>query len=70
MADAKAMSQCFAKTKFHDLKLILANPKLPEDVRNIWTQHLNNLSVNEEEYNKKVKQIYSLLKPKFRGRGF
>tara|TARA_X000000950_G_scaffold282859_1_gene382490 strand:+ start:818 stop:1021 length:204 start_codon:yes stop_codon:yes gene_type:complete len=53
-----------------NLKLILANPKLPEDVRNIWTQHLNNLSVNEEEYNKKVKQIYSLLKPKFRGRGF
>ena len=53
-----------------NLKLILANPKLPEDVRNIWTQHLNNLSVNEEEYNKKVKQIYSLLKPKFRGRDF
>ena len=40
-----------------NLKLILANPKLPEDVRNIWTQHLNHLSVNEEEYNKKVKQI-------------
>ncbi len=47
-----------------NLKLILANPKLSEDMRIIWTRHLNNLSVNEEEYNKKVKQIYSLLQPK------
>lgn len=47
-----------------NLKLILANPKLSEDMRIIWTRHLNNLSDNEEEYNKKVKQIYSLLQPK------
>ena len=48
------------------LKLILANPKLSDDMKRIWRQHLNNISVNEEEYNKRVKQVFSLLKPRHR----
>ena len=47
-----------------NLKLILANPKLSDDMKRIWRMHLNNLAVNEDEYNKRVKQVFSLLKPR------
>lgn len=43
------------------IEKVLKNKKLHEDMRIIWTQHLNNLSVNEEEYNIKVKSIYEKL---------
>ena len=43
------------------IKKVLKNKKLHEDMRIIWTRHLNNLSVNEEEYNIKVKSIYEKL---------
>lgn len=48
------------------LKLILANPKLSDDMKRIWRMHLNNLAINEDEYNKRVKQVFSLLKPRHR----
>ena len=47
-----------------NLKLILANPKLSDDMKRIWKMHLNNLAINEDEYNKRVKQVFSLLKPR------
>jgi len=47
-----------------NLKLILANPKLSDDMKRIWRMHLNNLAINEDEYNKRVKQVFSLLKPR------
>mgnify|MGYP005999433429 CR=1 FL=1 len=49
-----------------NLKLILANPKLSDDMKRIWRMHLNNLAINEDEYNKRVKQVFSLLKPRHR----
>ena len=30
-----------------NLKLILANPKLSDDMKRIWKQHLNNLAVDD-----------------------
>ena len=46
-----------------NLKLILANPKLSDDMKRIWKQHLNNLAINEDEYNKRVKEIYENVRP-------
>ena len=38
---------------------ILSNPNLKEDARRIWTQHLNRLATSEEQYNARVKAVYS-----------
>lgn len=46
-----------------NLKLILANPKLSDDMKRIWKMHLNNLAINEDEYNKRVKEIYENVRP-------
>lgn len=46
-----------------NLKLILADPKLSDDMKRIWKQHLNNLAINEDEYNKRVKEIYENVRP-------
>jgi hypothetical protein len=46
-----------------NLKLILANPKLSDDMKRIWKQHLNNLAVDDIEYNKRVKEIYENVRP-------
>jgi len=46
-----------------NLKLTLANPKLSNDMKRIWRKHLNNLAVNEDEYNKRVKGIFSNVRP-------
>jgi len=40
------------------LKLIIADPTISEDMKRIWKQHLNNLALDEDEYNKRVKEIY------------
>lgn len=40
---------------------ILANPDLKEDARRIWTQHLARLATSEEQYNARVKAVYSNL---------
>ena len=40
---------------------ILSNPNLKEDARRIWTQHLNRLATSEEQYNARVKAVYSNL---------
>jgi len=45
------------------LKLILANPNISDDMKRIWKQHLNNLAVNEDEYNKRVKEVYAKVQP-------
>lgn len=46
-----------------NLKLILANPQISDDMKRIWKQHLNGLAVNEDEYNKKVKEVYAKVQP-------
>jgi hypothetical protein len=40
---------------------ILARPNLKEDARRIWTQHLARLATSEEQYNARVKDVYSKL---------
>lgn len=40
---------------------ILARPNLKEDARRIWTQHLARLATSEEQYNARVKAVYSKL---------
>jgi hypothetical protein len=40
---------------------ILARPNLKDDTRRIWTQHLNRLATSEEQYNARVKAVYSNL---------
>jgi gluconate kinase len=42
---------------------ILARPNLKDDARRIWTQHLNRLATSEEQYNARVKAVYSNLDP-------
>ena len=45
------------------LKLILAGPNISKDMKRIWKQHLNNLAVDETEYNKRVKEVYENVRP-------
>ena len=47
----------------NSLKLVLADPKLSDDMKRIWKQHLRNLSIDEDEYNKRVKEIYEKIQP-------
>jgi len=49
-----------------NLRLLIADPKLPKDMKRIWKQHLNNLAVNEDEYNKRVKEVYKNVQPWYR----
>lgn len=37
---------------------LLLNTNLSEDTKLIWTKHLNNLAQNEDEYNRRVANIY------------
>jgi ethanolamine utilization protein EutA (predicted chaperonin) len=43
--------------------LILANPKLSADMKRIWKQKLNQLAVDEDEYNERVKKLYENIQP-------
>jgi hypothetical protein len=45
------------------LQLILANPKLSADMKRIWKQKLNQLAVDEDEYNERVKKLYENIQP-------
>jgi hypothetical protein len=40
---------------------ILARPTLKDDARRIWMQHLSRLATSEEQYNARVKAVYSNL---------
>ena len=45
-----------------NLQLVLAQNTLSDDMKRIWKQHLNNLAVNEDEYNKRVREVYASVK--------
>ena len=51
-------SEELQQKRYKNLKLILATPNISDDMKRIWRQHLNNLAVNEDEYNKRVKDVY------------
>jgi uncharacterized membrane-anchored protein YjiN (DUF445 family) len=47
--------------------LLETNPQMDNYMKSVWTSKLDGLAQNEDEYNNRVKQVYSLLKPKHRG---
>tara|TARA_Y100000385_G_C12804097_1_gene513181 strand:+ start:500 stop:712 length:213 start_codon:yes stop_codon:yes gene_type:complete len=47
--------------------LLATNPQMDEYMKSVWESKLNGLAQNEDEYNKRVKQVYSLLKPQHKG---
>ena len=56
-------SEDLQQKRRNNLKLILADPNISQDMKRIWKQHLNNLAVNEDEYNKRVREIYRNITP-------
>jgi len=56
-------SEELQQKRYKNLKLILATPNISDDMKRIWKQHLNNLAVNEDEYNKRVKEVYAKVQP-------
>ena len=46
-----------------NLQIVLSNPHLSEDMRRIWKTHLQNLAVNEDEYNSRVRKFFQNAKP-------
>lgn len=47
--------------------LLDANPQLDDWMRAVWEKKLNELSLNEDEYLARVKQVYSKMQPINRG---
>ena len=45
------------------LKKLIDDTNISDDMKRIWKQHLNNLAVNEDEYNKRVKEVYEKVQP-------
>lgn len=44
---------------------VLADPNLNEDARRIWENHLKNLSRNEDQYNARVRQIWTEMRNRY-----
>lgn len=40
-------------------RLLDSNPQLDDHMKGIWSKHQRNLCLNEDEYNKRVKDIYT-----------
>lgn len=48
-------------------RLLDTNPQIDDYMKSIWQSKLKDLALTEDEYNLRVKKIYSLIKPKHRG---
>ena len=48
-------------------ELLARNPQMDDYMKSIWQKHAMNISFDEEEYNRRVRSIYSTIKPKHRG---
>jgi len=48
-------------------RLLETNPQMDDYMKSVWKKHAMNIAQNEDEYNNRVRQVYSLLKPKHRG---
>ena len=48
-------------------RLLETNPQMDDYMKSIWKKHAMNISFDEEEYNRRVRSIYSTIKPKHRG---
>ena len=47
--------------------LLDTNPQIDDYMKSIWQSKLKDVALTEDEYNTRVKQVYSLIKPKHRG---
>ena len=47
--------------------LLDTNPQIDDYMKSIWQSKLKDLALTEDEYNTRVKKIYSLMRPKHRG---
>ncbi len=47
--------------------LLDTNPQIDDYMKSIWQSKLKDLALTEDEYNARVKKIYSLMQPKHRG---
>ncbi len=43
-------------------RLLATQPKLSEDMKNVWLSKLQGLAQNEDEYNARVKDVFKDLK--------
>jgi hypothetical protein len=48
-------------------RLLETNPQMDDYMKSVWKKHAMNIAYTEDEYNNRVRQVYSLLKPKHRG---
>ena len=48
-------------------RLLETNPQMDDYMKSVWKKHATNIAYTEDEYNNRVRQVYSLLKPKHRG---
>jgi len=61
-------SEKIQKQRADAIKHLLAtNPQMDKYMKSVWESKLNGLAQNEDEYNQRVKQVYSLLKPQQKG---
>ena len=61
-------SETVQKYRADSIKYLLdTNPQIDDYMKSIWQSKLNDLALTEDEYNARVKKIYSLMRPKHRG---
>jgi len=48
-------------------RLLETNPQMDDYMKSIWKKHAMNITFVEEEYNRRVRSIYSTIKPTNRG---
>ena len=61
-------SETVQKYRADSTKYLLdTNPQIDDYMKSIWQSKLKDLALTEDEYNARVKKIYSLMRPKHRG---
>ena len=48
--------------RISNIKKVLANKRLDEDTRRFWETKLDNIAVDEDEYNKRVAETFKNVK--------
>ncbi len=48
-------------------RLLDSNPQMDDYMKSVWKKHAMNIAFNEDEYNRRVKSIYSILQPRHKG---
>lgn len=48
-------------------RLLETNPQMDDNMKSIWKKHAMNIAMNEDEYNRRVRSVYSTLQPRQKG---